>query len=195
MKKLKYTESKPDTAIRLDLGAGKGRMTPDGFTPVDVAPWKGVQVVDLRKPWPWKANSVDEVNCAMLVHYLTAAERVHFFNELYRVLKPGPITIDDGASKGRVAIVTPMWSSHRAYIDIQAQWPPVSEGFFMSLNKAWREAQNSVDHSGLKCDFDAVVGYGVHPEIITRHEEFRRDAVNWYKEAAQDLHATLTKRG
>jgi hypothetical protein len=195
VKKLKFNESKPDPSVRLDLGAGKGLQTPEGFTPVDKHPWKGIRVVDLTQRWPWKANSVDEVNCAMLLHYLTAAERVHFFNELHRVLKPGTLLDANGQPRGRATFVTPMWSSHRAYIDLQAQWPPVGEGFFASLSKPWRAAQNSMDTSGLTCDFEVVVGYGVHPEVMPRNDEFRRDAVTWYKEAAQDLHATLTKRG
>jgi predicted SAM-dependent methyltransferase len=197
-KKLKFTESKPDPSVRLDLGAGKGAQTPDGFTPVDKHAWKGVKVVDLCskvnvldpfKPvqflrWPWKSNSVDEVHSSMLIHYLTPAERVHFFNELFRVMKPG----------ATARFITPMWSAQRAYVDVQAQWPPVSEGFYHTLSKAWRDAQNSVDTSGLTCDFDAVMGYGIHPAITTRNEEYQANAVAWSKEAAQDLIATLTKR-
>ncbi len=62
VKRLKFKEQKPETKLlKLDLGAGKGGNTPEGFTPVDLCKWKGVKVVDLRKRWPWKANSVDEV--------------------------------------------------------------------------------------------------------------------------------------
>jgi len=194
VKKLKFTESKPDPSVRLDLGAGKGLQTPEGFTPVDKNPWKGIKVVDLTQRWPWKANSVDEVNCSMLVHYLTPAERVHFFNELYRVLKPGEIE-ENGEKRGRARFITPMWSAYKAYIDLQAHWPPVSEGFYHTLSKAWRAGQNCVDTSGFTCDFDAVMGYGLHPAIVGRNEEFQREAMSWNKEAAQDLIATLTKRG
>lgn len=183
MVKLKFTESKPDTSIRLDLGAGKGLHTPDGFTPVDLVAWKGVKVVDLTKRWPWKANSVDEVHSAMLIQYLTAAERVHFFNELYRVLKPG----------AKAQVITPMWSANKAYVDVLVQWPPIAEGFYHSLSKAWREAQNCVDRSGLTCDFDVGMGYGLHPAIIPRNQEFQQNEVMWSKEAAQDLCSTLTK--
>jgi hypothetical protein len=192
-KKLKYTESETEKAIRLDLGAGKGLHTPDGFTKVDKTPGKDVKVVDLTKRWPWKTNSVDEVNCAMLIQYLTAAERVHFFNELYRVLKPGTLLDDNGQPRGRAKIITPMWSAHKAYIDLQAQWPPVAEGFFHTLNRDWRAAQNCADTSGLTCHFEAVMGYSFHPAVVTRNEEYLRDAASWWKEATQDLIAVLTK--
>jgi hypothetical protein len=183
-KKLTFTESKPDTSIRLDLGAGHCAHTPEGFTPIDIRAWKGVQVVDLRKSWPWKSNSVDEVHSAMLIQYLTAKERIHFFNELHRVLKSG----------AKAQIATPMWSANKAYIDLQAQWPPVVEGFYHTLNKDWRAAQDCDDVSGLKCHFDAGMGYGLHPAIIPRNQEYQQDAVMWSKEAAQDLIVTLTKR-
>jgi SAM-dependent methyltransferase len=181
-KPLKFSESKPDTSIRLDLGAGKAQQTPDGFVAVDKNPYKGVKVVDLTKRWPWKANSVDEVNCSMVIHYLTPAERVHFFNELGRVLKPG----------AKAQFVTPMWSSHKAWIDTRAH-SPIGEGFYHTLSKAWREQQNEVDTWGLTCDFHSVIGYGLHPAIVPRNQEYQQDAVAWWKEAAQDLIATLTK--
>lgn len=186
MTKLKFSAVKdePKKGLRLDLGAGKGGATPEGFIPVDKQPFKGITVVDLAQRWPWKSNSVEEVNCAMLIHYLTAAQRVHFFNELWRVLK-----VD-----GKALIITPMWSSHRAYLDVQVQWPPVSEGFYHSLSKAWREAQNMVDTSGLKCDFESTAGYGLHPAIVPRNQEYQQNAVQWSKEAAQDLIATVIKR-
>jgi predicted SAM-dependent methyltransferase len=184
-KKLKFTEVKPEPKLlKLDLGCGKGQQTQEGFVKVDKVPFDGVTVVDLTMRWPWKANSVDEVNCSMLVHLLGQPQRVHFFNELHRVLKPG----------AKAQIVTPMWSSHRAYIDINAQWPPVSEGFYHSLSKEWRDVQNSVDTSGLKCDFDATVGYLIHPALSTRNQEYQQHALSWNKEAAQDLMASLTKR-
>lgn len=183
-KKLEFVEvAEEDAPLRLDLGAGKGRLTPDGFTPVDKIAFEGVTQVDLAKPWPWQDNSVEEVNCAMMVHYLTAADRVHFFNELYRVLKPG----------SKAQIVTPMWSANKAYIDILAQWPPVCEGFYHSLSRAWREAQNEVDARGFTCDFEVTMGYSLHQTIVARHQDYQQHAVAFWKEAAQDLVVTLTK--
>lgn len=185
VKKLTFTESKEDAKLlRLDLGAGKGGKTPEGFLAVDLVPWKGIKVHDLRQRWPWKANSVDEVNADYLVHYLTARERVHFANELHRVLKPGATAV----------IKAPHWASAKAYLDLQVQWPPVSEGWFWTLNKAWREAQNCADTSGYHCDFEHTLGYGLHPAILSRNQEYQQHAVSFFKEAAQDIFATLIKR-
>jgi hypothetical protein len=184
VKKLKFKEQKPETKLlKLDLGAGKGGNTPEGFTPIDLCKWKGVKVVDLRKRWPWKANSVDEVSCHYLVNYLTATERVHFANELYRVLKVG----------SKAQIVTPYWCASKAYGDLRAQWPPVSESWFGHLNKGWRDAQNWVDTTGYKCNFDIGLGYGMHPSILSRNSDYQQQAVSYWKEAAQELIATITK--
>lgn len=184
-KKLKFTEHVEPETLKLDLGTGKGASRPEGFIGVDINKWDGVEVIaDLRKKWPWKSNSVDEVYANCLVNYLTAAERVHFVNELHRVLKP----------EAKAAILVPHWCSSRAYGDLGEQWPPVSEMWFATLNKSWREAQNSVDVSGYTCDFDHTLGYSLHPLIIPRNQEYQQNAVSFWKEAAQDIIATLICR-
>ena len=183
MKKLKFTEQKDVDLVRLDLGTGKGLNKPAGFIGVDIVKHKEVdKVCDLRKRWPWKSNSVDELNANYLIQYLKPEERVHFVNEAFRVLKPG----------GKLAVVVPHWCTSKAWGDLAAYFPPVSEAWFMSLNKAWREAQNyqTVDYD---CDFDFTLGYSIHPQIQSRNQEFIQDAITWKKEAAQDTCATLTK--
>lgn len=183
VKKLKFTEKK-DASLRLDLGTGKGAKRENGFLGVDIMKLPGVDVVtDLRKPWPWKSNSVDEVMADYLLQYFNAEQRVHFMNELFRVLKPG----------AKAIVITPFWCAHKAYMDMCVQWPPVSESWFSMLGKAVREHQNYIDTSGLRCDFHALVVYGMHPLVAARHQDFQQNAVGWYKEAVQDLHATLTK--
>jgi hypothetical protein len=59
--------------------------------------------------------------------------------------------------------------------------------------KPWREQQNYVEQAGYTCNFDVGIGYGMHASILTRHEEFQINALTYYKEAAQDLIATITK--
>jgi hypothetical protein len=100
--------------MKLNLGCSDRIV--DGYIGVDIAP-PADQIVDLAGPWPWAENSVDEVlaydvcehigdcdhanddvrcpRCALrgglafgqkLRHPLG---RIHFLNELHRVLKPG----------------------------------------------------------------------------------------------------------
>jgi hypothetical protein len=182
---LKFTLHEPAKGLKLDLGTGKGASRPAGFIGVDLHEAEGVEVVtDLRAKWPWKANSVAEAQANYLVQYLTRSERVHFANELYRVLQPG----------GTAIIMVPHWASSRAYGDLLVEPPAISEMWFATLNKDWRNAQNSVDKSGYTCDFDHTLGYGLHPAIIPRNQEYQQHAVTFWKEAAQDIIATLTAR-
>ena len=183
MSKRKTQEPKaPPAPLRLDLGCGKTKK--EGFTGVDAINFPGVDVVaDLRKRWPWKDGSVEEVHCSHFVEHLTGPERVHFANELYRVLKTG----------GKAALITPHWASARAYGDLTHQWPPVSEWWFFYLSSEWRKV-NAPHNDGYACDFEATWGYVTHPSLAVKSMEFQQFAIANYKEAAQDMIATLVKR-
>ena len=137
----------------------------------------------LRKKWPWKSNSVDDVSVINVVQMLTPTERIHFVNELHRVLKMG----------SKAQIVAPHWCSARSYGDLAFQWPPVSEGWLYHLDAAWRKA-NAPWGPKYRCDFDIGFGYGMHQMIVSRNQEYQQHAMMFFKEAAQDLIATLTKK-
>lgn len=167
--------------LKLDLGCGKNKKP--GFLGVDALAFDGVDVQhDLRGVWPWADESVEEVHCSHFLEHLTGAERIHFYNELYRVLQP----------QGRAAIIVPHWSSGRAYGDPTHQWPPVVEFSFYYLNKDWRDV--NAPHCGLECNFDATWGYSVHGAWQTRTQEVQAFGVAHYREVAQDLAVTLVKR-
>src|SRR5262245_34819915 len=97
--------------IKLDLGCGPNRR--EGFVGVDSIKFDKVDVVLNigSDPWPWEDNSVEEAFCSHTLEHLTNLndkwERVHFFNELYRVLKP---------NKGCL-VVLPHWNSTRYFGD------------------------------------------------------------------------------
>lgn len=137
-------EADRDGCLRLDLGCGPNKRP--GFVGVDVLPFPGVDVVhDLRQPWPWEAETVDEAFSSHFIEHLTGTERIHFFNELYRVLKTG----------ARAQIVCPHWAHESAYGDPTHQWPPVTPWTFYYLDKEWR-ARNA-PHVPYTCDFTSVV--------------------------------------
>jgi len=168
--------------IKLNLGSGPNPM--EGFTNVDIQKFKGVdKVVDLTKKWPWTTSSVDEVECSHMLEHLTTPKRTFFVNELWRVMKIGT----------KAKITSPHWASARAYGDPTHEWPPISEWFFSYLNKEWREREAQHTASLYKCNFDITYGYRLHPDIGIRSNDFQQFAVGFYKEAAQDIVATLTK--
>lgn len=180
MKKIKK-QTACGNPLKLDLGCGKNKQP--GFLGVDNISFDGVDLVhDLRTPWPWEKESVQEVYCSHFLEHLTNAERVHFYNELYRVLK----------KDAKASIIVPHWSSGRAYGDPTHQWPPVVEFSFYYLDKGWREV--NAPHCGLVCDFLATWGYSLAPLWNTRSQETQMFGVNHYREVAQDLMATLVKR-
>jgi len=173
---------KKPAELRLDLGCGPSKR--EGFYGVDIRPGPGVDMgCDLRKPWPWEDGSVIEAHSSHFVEHLTGPERIHFVNELYRVLVPG----------GKCQVITPHWASCRAYGDLTHQWPPVSEFWWYYLSKEWRAA-NAPHNDGYTCDFEATWGFSLHPQIQPRNQEYQMHALAFWKEAAQDMIATLTKR-
>lgn len=188
-------------AIRLDIGCGKNKRA--GFVGIDAMKFDGVDhVLDVRKtPWPWPDESIDEVFSSHFVEHLTGAERIPFFNELYRVMKVG----------AQAQIITPDWSNACAYGDPTHQWPPMSGWYPFYLHKPWREgvpdgkggwALNpqgqpmtpNAPHVGYTCDFDFQNGIGWDQSVMTRNEEWRGFAAAHYVNAARDLYVNLTKR-
>ena len=170
-------------ALKLDLGCGPHKR--DGFHGVDCRAFPGVDTVwDLATtPWPWADQSVTEVHTSHFVEHLTQDQRIRFVNELYRVLVPA----------GKATVIVPHWASCRAYGDLTHQWPPVSEFWFYYLNKDWR-AQNAPHNDAYTCDFECTWGYSLRPDITVRSEEYQSFAMQNYKEVAQDIISTWTKR-
>ncbi len=174
--------------MKLDFGCGKNKR--EGFEGVDSIKFDGVDhVVDLTGKWPWEDNSVEEAHTSHFIEHLKAEERIHFANELYRVLKPG----------AKCQIVVPHWASCRAYGDMTHQWPPVSEFWFYYLSKDWRKANAPHDdvefnRKGYSCNFESTWGYSMNPVLMSRNQEYQTYALQNHKEAAQDIIATLTKK-
>jgi len=175
------TSGKPP--LKLDFGCGPHKR--ENFIGVDVRKFPGVdQVVDLTKtPWPWKSGSVAEAHASHFLEHLTAPQRIAFCNELWRILVMG----------GTCQLIVPHWASCRAYGDLTHQWPPVSEFWFYYLNATWRAA-NAPHNDAYCCHFDATWGYSLREDLSVRNQEYQQFALSNYKEVAQDIVATLTKR-
>ena len=178
----------PSVPSRLDLGCGKNKR--EGFIGVDRRKFPGVDIVqDLLKPWQWADGTVEEINMSHTMEHFTSKERVYIVNEMYRVLQP----------EGKVSLTVPHWCSNRAYGDFTHQWPPVSEFWFYYLNRTWR-AENAPDNDiqwnpdGYNCHFECTWGYSIHPEFVSKNQERQTFALQFYKDAAMDIIATMVKK-
>lgn len=182
------------------------------FIGVDILPFDGVDLVcDLSHPtwifeaghskielpeygvlvtedipqngWKFADNSVDEVFCSHFIEHLDGPQRILFFNELFRVMKPG----------AKALIIAPDWSHYCSYGDPTHKYPPISAFFALYLNAAWRD-QNA-PHVGYTCDFDWVHGASWDEWLNTRANEVKEFAMQRYVNSARDIHITLSKRG
>ena len=119
-KKKVTTKTKKEEIVAVDLGCGQDKakveyftehlkITPDKVIGVDIVKCAGVDKVhDLTKfPYPFKDNSVDAIFSSHFVEHLDGIERMKFFDECYRILKPG----------GVMRLMHPYYKSVRAVQD------------------------------------------------------------------------------
>ena len=190
--------------IKLDIGSGGNKISPEHIG-IDQYKMKGVDVVCNvgKDKLPFKDNSVDEIHSAHFLEHLTnfngKYERVHFFNEMYRVMKKG----------AKATLIVPHWCSTRYYGD-PTHCEPFSEMGFYYLARHCRiggkdfngnEVSAQAPHTdkqwnknGYDCDFEAQWGYNLRQDIMTRNQEYQQNAMANYKEVCQDIIATLTKK-
>ena len=175
-------------SLKIDLGCGKNKK--EGFLGVDQYQMENVDIVlDIgNEVWPWEDGTVDEIHASHFLEHLTPKQRMHFMNEAFRVMKEG----------AKATVITPHWASNRSYGDMTHQWPPVAEMFYYYLSQEWRDSQaphtdRKWNPDGFNCNFAATWGYSFSAELNTRNQEYVQFALQNYKEAAQDMHATLVK--
>lgn len=171
-----------ESTVRVCIDIGCGPRCPEGFIGIDKIDFGQRHVIDVREGLPFKDQSVDEVRSSHFVEHLTGAERVSFFNELYRVMKTG----------ATAQIITPNWSHACAYGDPTHQWPPMSAWYPLYLHAEWRKG--NAPHSGYTCDFDHVVAGSWDQSIEGRNAEYKQMAMNQYVNCWRDLIVTLTKK-
>lgn len=177
--------------LNIDLGCGKNPKA--GYIGVDAIDFGNNTVCNIGVDrWPWEDGTVDAAHCSHVLEHLTNLngkfERVHFFNELARVLKKG----------ASCTLILPHCFSVRYYGD-PTHAEAFSEFAFYYLDKAWR-AQNAphtdvqYNPKGYNCDLECTWGYSLHPSLNVRNGEYQQHAQQFWLESRQDLHANIKKR-
>jgi hypothetical protein len=191
-------EKKP---LKLDLGCGPNPI--EGFTGVDAITFGKDNILkhDLRvTPWPFEDNSVEQAHCSHFLEHLTNLndkwERVHFFNELWRVMVPVEYNSAGAPVKGFARIVIPHWCSNRYYGD-PTHKEPFGEFGICYLDPAWRKVNaphTDIEHNpdGYNCHWACSYDYTLHGALTGRNQEYVQHAVNFWKEAAQDVIFVMT---
>ena len=174
-----------ETPVKIAIGFHPDK--PEDFLVMDTFKHEKVdKVFDPLKKWELADNSVDEVVSINFIHKLDNAGRIHFFNELYRVLKEGK----------QARVVTPHWSHERAYADPDVQWPPVTAFNYFYTSKQWRDTNAPHLASKFKCDFEWVLA-GSHDQndewVAFRTQEVKQVYMHRNINTTTDLIATLTK--
>lgn len=170
-------------SIKLNLGCGVHKM--GGYTGVDISKDVKPDIVhDLNKyPWPFKNNSVEEIFCSHFIEHLDGMERMAFFNECYRIMKPAAV----------MKCITPAPFTHRYMQDPTHKFPMVVQEFYNYLSKAWRDGLG-LGHYPITCNFEWSGFFQENPEaFVGRNDEFKQHAARHYINALLDLVVTLKK--
>lgn len=72
-------------------------------------------------------------------------------------------------------------------------WPPVSEFFFYYLSKDWRATNAPHSNYNENVNFSCTWGYSLHPSLQVRNQEYQNFALQFWKEAAQDIVSSWQK--
>jgi len=192
--------------LKLDLACGDNKR--EGYKGIDVVKTDSVDyVVDLQSyPWPIESESAEEINCSHYIEHIphvdvqgiikncnsfeefkeklsnTKDGLVNFFNELYRILKPG----------GKVYLVAPYYTSMRAYGD-PTHTRYIGDYSFYYLNREWM-TENKLSHYGLDCNFDVKISYYISNELTLKSEEIRNKAFKSDWNAIDDIIVELIKK-
>ena len=176
--------------IKYDLACGNNLQK--GFIGVDITK-KGTQAKIewdvLKTPWEFaKNNSADELWCSHFVEHIPhGTDGFHdpfwdFFNEAYRILKPG----------GLFRILTPYYTSVRAFQDPTHQ-RFIGEPTFFYLSKEWRKI-NKLEHYPIYVDFQVEkFDHSVSQEFTGRAQEAVQYAAQHNWNVIDDILTTLRK--
>ena len=141
--------------MKLNLGSSARHLP--GYINVDICE-PADQVVDLSLPWPWGDSTVDRVHAEDIIEHI--ADKIHFMNELWRVLKPG------GLNTGVAIIVTPEATGPGYWQDPthKSGWVMNSFQYFQAESFAHQRFAGSY---GIKAAFEVVeVSKCEYPDVV-----------------------------
>lgn len=71
---------------------GSGNQKEPGFISVDISDKCGADIVaDIREPWMWATEPIEELKADNLMEHLSVEERIAVMNEAWERMKPGGV--------------------------------------------------------------------------------------------------------
>lgn len=201
MSKKKPTKVIDDQIVILDLGCGENKSTPESLVynslitedqkpklkiiGIDLYSPSADMKLDLTKfPYPFDDNSIDGAFSSHFVEHLDGPQRILFYNEMYRILKPG----------GKMRHIHPYYKSSRAVQDPTHKFPPICEESYYYWDKNWREV-NKLGHYLGNCDYEFWIYYTYQDPIwANKNEETRNFAIKHYFNVIADMIVDMKKR-
>lgn len=176
--------------FKLDLGSGPRPI--EGHKGVDIVEGVTDYCFDLcsGEPFPWADNSVDAIFSSHFIEHIPQADVIingkkknlffHFFDECYRILKPG----------ATITLVWPALQSVRAFQDpTHTRYIPHTVIAYLSV-----EGRNAmgVGHYNTNCDLIGTVNPSLtHEEALRNPETQMRRFNELWNCGVQDFHASL----
>ena len=146
----------------------------------------GFDITSIHKclvKWHVADNTVDRATVQCTLEYLSGRERIHFFNELWRVLKP----------EAKATLYLPYWSSPNGVADPYLQWPPITElSLYYLASQEFRD-RNKLKYTDIHANFHINYGYSYNPNFHIRHDQSRTYHVEHSIGVVRELVVTLTK--
>lgn len=187
----------------LDLGCGENKSSvqslfENGLITVEQKDFSQVIGVDSQKvagvdkvhdltkfPYPFKDNSIDGAFSSHFLEHLDGEQRIKFFNEMYRILKPG----------AKMKHVHPYYKSSRAVQDPTHKFPSICEDSYLYWNKGWRD-MNKLGHYLGDCNFEveSMVYTFMDQSWLTKNPEQRDYAIKHYFNVVADLIVVQVKK-
>lgn len=127
-------------------------------------------------------NSFEEFKQSVLQLKPEQDGLIKFFNEIYRILKPG----------GKVKLVAPYYTSIRTYGD-PTHTRMIADSTFWYVSKKWRD-DNKLNHYGIICDFDVKLSYFITSELTLKSEEVRNKAFTHDWNTIDDIIIDMVKK-
>ena len=175
--------------LKFDLACGNNKQK--GFIGVDITKigtQADIEFNLLTFPWTFtKDNSVDEVFSSHFLEHIPHGDGYHdpffdFFNELYRILKPG----------GIAKFICPYYSSVRAIQD-PTHMRSIGEPTFFYTSKKWRKI-NKLEHYPITCDFETIkIDHAVSEEMNGKAQDAIAYQAMHFWNVVQDVMVTLQK--